>query len=121
MIKFIKALALCGLFVCSLALFYILSSVFGAIEFGLDSTPSYLTIVSLVCLLGLWIDRLYQVITRRRDTRPIPLKSRWAKDALGRLYSWTSGLVASGAVMVSALVIFSVELALPITFAGITK
>jgi len=118
MISFLKVLAFCGLSTCSLALVYILWVTFGGGQGGLHSAPSFITIISLVCLLGLWADRLYRVLTRSQADHPIPLERQWAKDGLVRLLSWISGLVASGAVLVAALVIFSAELALPLTVAG---
>lgn len=117
--KALKTLAFFGFFISTLAFFYVLWVTYGSGQKSLAMTPSAITIISLFCLLSLWADRLYRLLTHKKAERPIPLKKRWARDGVVRLFSWTSGLVASGCVFVWALALLAPEQAMLVTVAGL--
>ncbi|MEX2498616.1 MAG: hypothetical protein WD397_07050 [Wenzhouxiangellaceae bacterium] len=114
----LKTLALVGLLMSASAYFYMLWLMFEGSGQKLASMPSLGTIISLFALLVLWTDRLYRLVLNKDSDRPLLLKRKWAKDALIRLVSWMSNLIASGTVLVLALFYLPAEAAIVVAIFG---
>jgi len=103
----LKVLVVTGLALGAFGFAYLLWAAFSGHAQSLASPPSPVTVLALVCLLALWMERVYRLVLDRDGGLPLRLNRQWAREAAARLMAWTSSVVASGAILVMGIVLFT--------------